>query len=156
MGHPSGATQRVPLLLRSRSARSCRCCKTQSTCLTAKRRPISPNRCSKTPNHEMRRHSIQENGSYLCPLRVHFSSPLTGSQILTVLSLELLASKVPSWLKATEVTPYECPLTGHSGLCLYSQGRPPPCEHVHSGLSFECPLRGHRYVPFLCIECLLS
>ena len=46
----SGATQRVPLLLRSRCEPSCPSCQTQSTCRMAKRRPNEPFHCSKILN----------------------------------------------------------------------------------------------------------
>ena len=42
------------------------------------------------PNYK-RRHSIKENGSYLCPVRVDKHDPDSMSQILMVLSSEQLA-----------------------------------------------------------------
>ena len=54
-----------------------------------------------------RRHSIQGDGTYLCPVRVDSHSKVPDDptdQILTVLSLLPLAMNLPSALKQTEKT----------------------------------------------------
>ena len=89
-----------------------------------------------------------------CPVRGHSSgvSSVAFNQEGTLLASSCNDKTVKIWDPVSGEE--KCTLRGHSK-------DNPECTCKHGEYSFEyqadpqCPVRGHRYVPFPCIECLL-